>query len=572
MSYQVLARKWRPREFATCVGQEHVVRALTHALQQQRLHHAYLFTGTRGVGKTTLSRIFAKALNCTGPDGAGGITATPCNQCEACTAIDAGRFVDYIEMDAASNRGVDEMTALLERAVYAPSNARFKVYMIDEVHMLTTHAFNAMLKTLEEPPEYVKFILATTDPQKIPVTVLSRCLQFNLKQMTPQHVAQLLGEILHKEGIAAEPAALRMLGQAARGSMRDGLSLLDQAIAYGAGSVTLEGVRGMLGAIDTTVLVRLLDALAARDGKALLALADEMAARSLSFAQGLRDLASLLHRITLAQQVPASLQDADAAADLARLARQFAADELQLYYQVALHGRNDLHLAPDEYAGFTMTLLRMLAFAPSTAAGDTGSQRAAALMAGRPQNPARPIRLAVPAPAAATVRPQPTAPAATAPTVAPGAPAPATASSAAPAPTSEAAPAAGVPLQCADWPALAAQLQVAGLARELAARSELVAVEGDTLRLRVALKTLADQGNVERLKNALSQHFGRPLRLRVEVGSTAGPTATALAEQARAERHKRAEAAIYADPFVQQVMKDLGATVDPASIRPVGPE
>ncbi len=386
MSYQVLARKWRPREFASCVGQEHVVRALTHALEQQRLHHAYLFTGTRGVGKTTLSRIFAKALNCTGPDGAGGITATPCNQCEACTAIDAGRFVDYIEMDAASNRGVDEMTALLERAIYAPSNARFKVYMIDEVHMLTTHAFNAMLKTLEEPPEYVKFILATTDPQKIPVTVLSRCLQFNLKQMTSQHVAQLLSEILHKEGIAAEPAALRMLGQAARGSMRDGLSLLDQAIAYGAGSVTLEGVRGMLGAIDTTVLVRLLDALAARDGKALLALADEMAARSLSFAQGLRDLASLLHRITLAQQVPDSLQDADDAADLARLARQFAADELQLYYQVALHGRNDLHLAPDEYAGFTMTLLRMLAFAPSTAAGDTGSQRAAALMAGRPRS------------------------------------------------------------------------------------------------------------------------------------------------------------------------------------------
>jgi DNA polymerase-3 subunit gamma/tau len=550
------------------VGQEHVVRALTHALEQQRLHHAYLFTGTRGVGKTTLSRIFAKALNCTGPDGTGGITATPCNQCEACTAIDAGRFVDYIEMDAASNRGVDEMTALLERAVYAPSNARFKVYMIDEVHMLTTHAFNAMLKTLEEPPEYVKFILATTDPQKIPVTVLSRCLQFNLKQMTPQHVAQLLGEILHKEGIAAEPAALRMLGQAARGSMRDGLSLLDQAIAYGAGSVTLEGVRGMLGAIDTTVLVRLLDALAARDGKALLALADEMAARSLSFAQGLRDLASLLHRITLAQQVPESLQDADNAADLARLARQFAADELQLYYQVALHGRNDLHLAPDEYAGFTMTLLRMLAFAPSTTAGDTGTQRAAALVAGRPQNPARPIRLAVPAPApapaVATARPQPATPAATAPTAAPDVPARA--------PATLAAPAADVPLQCADWPTLAAQLPVAGLARELAARSELVAIEGDTLRLRVALKTLADQGNVERLKNALSQHFGRPLRLRVEVGSTAGPTATALAEQARAERHERAAAAIYADPFVQQVMKDLGATVDPASIRPVGPE
>ena len=252
MSYQVLARKWRPRDFSTLVGQEHVVRALTHALSANRLHHAYLFTGTRGVGKTTLSRILAKALNCTGPDGQGGITATPCGVCEACKAIDAGRFVDYIEMDAASNRGVDEMVQLLERAMYAPSAARFKVYMIDEVHQLSAHAFNAMLKTLEEPPDYVKFILATTDPQKVPVTVLSRCLQFNLKQMTPAGIADRMREILAQEGIEAEDAALRMLAHAARGSMRDGLSLLDQAIAYSAGKVSLEAVRGMLGAIDET--------------------------------------------------------------------------------------------------------------------------------------------------------------------------------------------------------------------------------------------------------------------------------------------------------------------------------
>ncbi|MGB2817085.1 MAG: DNA polymerase III subunit gamma/tau, partial [Burkholderiaceae bacterium] len=370
MSYQVLARKWRPRDFSTLVGQEHVVRALTHALTENRLHHAYLFTGTRGVGKTTLSRILAKALNCTGADGQGGITATPCGVCEACTAIDAGRFVDYIEMDAASNRGVDEMVQLLERAMYAPSSARFKVYMIDEVHQLSAHAFNAMLKTLEEPPDYVKFILATTDPQKVPVTVLSRCLQFNLKQMTPAGIAERMAEILAAEKLEAEPAALRMLAQGARGSMRDGLSLLDQAIAYAAGPVTLDAVRAMLGAIDQGTLVRVLDAIAARDPKQALAISDEMSEGSLSFAQAMRDLASLLHRIALAQQVPDAVPDDEVeAADIRRLAGTLAPDEVQLYYQVALHGRNDMHLAPDEYAGFTMALLRMLAFAPA-APGD----------------------------------------------------------------------------------------------------------------------------------------------------------------------------------------------------------
>ncbi|MBC3917416.1 DNA polymerase III subunit gamma/tau [Undibacterium sp. CY18W] len=378
MSYQVLARKYRPKSFETLVGQEHVVRALSHALEQQRLHHAYLFTGTRGVGKTTLSRILAKSFNCET-----GITAHPCGVCEACTAIDAGRFVDYIEMDAASNRGVDEMASLLEQAIYAPSNARFKVYMIDEVHMLTNHAFNAMLKTLEEPPEHVKFILATTDPQKIPVTVLSRCLQFNLKQMPPGHIVGHLDNILGQEQIEFELPALRLLAQGAHGSMRDALSLTDQAIAYAAGKVTLDAVQGMLGALDQSYLIRLLDGLVAQDGKALLDVADEMAARSLSYKAALQDLGSLLHQIAIAQLVPAAVaDDIPEREQVLRLAQCFAKEEIQLFYQIAVHGRNELALAPDEYAGFSMTLLRMLAFKPTT-----GEQDAIPPAGGRPSAP-----------------------------------------------------------------------------------------------------------------------------------------------------------------------------------------
>lgn len=433
MSYQVLARKYRPKNFETLVGQEHVVRALTHALRTGRLHHAYLFTGTRGVGKTTLSRILAKSLNCVGPDGQGGITAEPCGVCEACRAIDAGRFVDYIEMDAASNRGVDEMAQLLEQAVYAPSNARFKVYMIDEVHMLTNHAFNAMLKTLEEPPPHVKFILATTDPQKIPVTVLSRCLQFNLKQMPPGHIVGHLENILGQEGVAFEQPALRLLAQGAHGSMRDALSLTDQAIAYAAGQVTLDAVQGMLGALDQSYLVRLLDALLAQDGADLMAVADEMASRSLSYNGALQDLGTLLHRIALAQSVPSAVpQDLPELNDILRLAQAFDAQEVQLYYQIAVHGRNEIGLAPDEYAGFTMTLLRMLAFRPgqggaelapsapaASAPGHAPAARAAAVAAASHAAVA-PARPAAPPPAAHA------APAAAAPAVpGPGSPAPA---------------------------------------------------------------------------------------------------------------------------------------------------
>ncbi|NPT58924.1 DNA polymerase III subunit gamma/tau, partial [Paraburkholderia elongata] len=372
MTYQVLARKWRPKDFASLVGQEHVVRALTHALDGGRLHHAYLFTGTRGVGKTTLSRIFAKALNCET-----GVTSTPCGVCRACREIDEGRFVDYVEMDAASNRGVDEMAALLERAVYAPVDARFKVYMIDEVHMLTNHAFNAMLKTLEEPPSHVKFILATTDPQKIPVTVLSRCLQFNLKQMPAGHIVSHLEHILSEEKVPYDAQALRLLARAADGSMRDALSLTDQAIAYSANQVNEDAVRGMLGALDQSYLIRLLDALADGDGATVLAVADEMALRSLSFSTALQDLASLLHRIAWAQFAPSSVLDEwPEAGDLRRFAEALSAEQVQLFYQIATIGRSELGLAPDEYAGFTMTLLRMLAFEPAPTGGGGGAAAA----------------------------------------------------------------------------------------------------------------------------------------------------------------------------------------------------
>jgi DNA polymerase-3 subunit gamma/tau len=365
MTYLVLARKWRPRSFETLIGQDHVVRALTHALSTQRLHHAWLFTGTRGVGKTTLSRILAKSLNCES-----GITATPCGVCRACTEIDEGRFVDYLELDAASNRGVDEMTQLLEQAVYAPSVGRFKVYMIDEVHMLTGHAFNAMLKTLEEPPAHVKFILATTDPQKIPVTILSRCLQFNLKQMTAQSMVAHLQSVLEQEKIDFETPALRLIAQAASGSMRDALSLTDQAIAYSAENLTTDAVRGMLGTLDQRHLVRLLQALSAGSGTEVLGIADELAARGLSYSGALSDLAVLLSRVAIEQRIPGAVPGDDPLADeIADLGRTLHPDLVQLFYSVAVHSRNELSLAPDEYAGFVMACLRMLSLAPPDPAG-----------------------------------------------------------------------------------------------------------------------------------------------------------------------------------------------------------
>lgn len=455
MSYLVLARKYRPRNFTEMVGQEHVVQALSNALTQQRLHHAYLFTGTRGVGKTTVSRILAKSLNCQGPDGNGGITATPCGVCQACTDIDSGRFVDYTELDAASNRGVDEVQSLLEQAVYKPVQGRFKVFMIDEVHMLTNTAFNAMLKTLEEPPEYLKFVLATTDPQKVPVTVLSRCLQFNLRPMAPETVLDHLTRVLANENVPAEPQALRLLSRAARGSMRDALSLTDQAIAFGSGQLQEAGVRQMLGAVDRSYVFRLIDALAQGDGKTVVETADALRMNGLSAASTLEEMSAVLQRMAVYQAVPQMAQAVDAndpeAVETARLASQMPADETQLLYSLCLHGRAELGLAPDEYAALTMVLLRLLAFkAPADPAEKKTLTRPEAAPAPAPVAAAQPAAAPLPvAPAPApAIAPAPSAAAPVAsvapavaqpPETAPPVPAPAQ-PAAAPAPVAESVP------------------------------------------------------------------------------------------------------------------------------------
>lgn len=371
MAYQVLARKWRPKTFADLVGQEHVVKALRNALDEGRLHHAYLLTGTRGVGKTTIARILAKSLNCEN-----AVHGEPCGQCESCTQIDSGRYVDLLEIDAASNTGIDNIREVLENAQYAPTAGKYKVYIIDEVHMLSKSAFNAMLKTLEEPPEHVKFILATTDPHKVPITVLSRCLQFVLRNMTTQQVAEHLAHVLDRENVPYQPQALQLLGRAAAGSMRDALSLLDQAIAMGSGKVAEQDVRQMIGAVDKQYLFELLEGIIDQNGEALLEKAQEMSARAIGFDSALAELAMLLQRLALIQTIPSALANDDPEREtLLRLSQALSGEQIQLYYQCAIHGKQDLPLAPDEYAGFVMTLLRMLAFAPLAASGcDTQSQ------------------------------------------------------------------------------------------------------------------------------------------------------------------------------------------------------
>ena len=559
MTALALARSWRPKTFSELVGQDHVVKALTHALDQGRLHHAWLFTGTRGVGKTTIARIMAKALNCTGSDGSGKMTSEPCGKCPACMEIDAGRFVDYIEMDAASNRGVDDIAALLEKAAYAPSNGRYKVYMIDEVHMLTNHAFNAMLKTLEEPPEHVKFILATTDPQKIPVTILSRCLQFNLKQMPVPLIVEHLEKVLASEKVEYEVNALRVLAKAAQGSMRDALSLTDQAIAYAAGKVTEESVRGMLGTLDDAYLIRILDCLIAKDGASLLAVANEMGERSMSFSLALQDLSSLLQKIAAAQVVPESvLDDWPEAGEIRRLAGQLTKEEAQLFYQITITSRPDLSLAPDEQTGFAMTLLRMLAFRPgnNNSGGGGNSSPAPSSPSAPPVNTARPAtaapvsRAAAPAPAARAATP------AAAPASAPSAPA-AVASSA----------------ERPDWHALMRQLPVKGLVQQLAFQTELQDWNDSATGVRATIVTpmpqLASEASVGRLCDALTAHFGKPVKIVIEKGEVEGKTVAKVDAQIHQEKRMNAEQMIAADPFIQQLEKEFGAKVVGGSVKPL---
>jgi len=556
---QALARKWRPRDFDSLVGQSHVVKALSHALDSQRLHHAYLFTGTRGVGKTTIARILARAVNCEQ-----GVSRTPCGVCQACTEINQGRFVDLLEVDAATNTRVDEMRALLENAMYAPTAGRYKVYVIDEVHMLSNSAFNAMLKTLEEPPGHVLFILATTDPQKIPPTVLSRCLQFALRQLPPDSLAEHLGHILTQENIAFEPGALRLLAKAARGSVRDALSLTDQAIAYSAGQVNEDTVRTMLGAVDQQVVLQILQALASGDGKALLELSRALSAGSAPFGAILDELAAVSYRLSVAHFAGGLNADDPDEAALQAMQGAFSPEDLQLFYQIATHARAELHLAPEESIGFAMALVRMLAFKP----GGHG----------------QPLAVAATPKAAPVVAPKPTEPKAVAAVQVPKAPPVAVQAEkvqaavvcASPGDVKanrvESAGSAGlVELPTADnWPQVSQEVPAKGLTRQALVQAELVqASQGDgvvSIELRTAIKAYTEPSMVARLETALAQHYGCTVRLQMSFGE-AQQTAHAVHTENRKQALQGAMQSLSEDPFLNDLENLMGASVVPGSER-----
>ncbi len=574
-----LARKWRPRRFADLTGQEHVVKALSNALTQGRLHHAYLFTGTRGVGKTTLARILAKCLNCET-----GVTPEPCGTCSACQQIDAGRFVDLLELDAASNTGVDNMREVLDNAQYAPTVGRYKVYIIDEVHMLSKPAFNSMLKTLEEPPEHVKFILATTDPQKIPVTVLSRCLQFNLKPMTQQQVVQRLSHVLGQENISAEPAALSLLARAANGSMRDALSLTDQAIAHGAGSLDAAGVEAMLGTVRQDYLFDILDALARQDADGLLQQPRLLSEQGISLDAALQDFGALLTKISLAQMAPQAVEDDQEAARILDMASRLDAESVQLYYQIAVNGRRDLPFAPDEISGFSMTLLRMLAFTPANANLPVGQTRTATHSHASSLGKGASGEGATPRPDQANSLPSPLGrgaggegasplPAGRDGEFAEQAPRPSSGSSV----QTGTRPARegrgeGESVTSTDWPTIVASLKLGGMARMLADQCELKNHDGNTMQLGLAdaHKHLLDKTYQEKLVAALKQKFGEQLKVRIELGAASGQSPVEVRARAKAEKQAEAVAAIESDPFIRDLVDQFDARIDPASIQPLG--
>ena len=540
MSYQVLARKYRPRSFDSLVGQDHVVQALKNALDQKRLHHAYLFTGTRGVGKTTLARILAKCLNCKT-----GITSTPCEACSACSEIDQGRYVDLIEVDAASNTQVDNMRDLLDNAQYAPTQGQFKIYIIDEVHMLSKNAFNAMLKTLEEPPEHVKFILATTDPQKVPVTVLSRCLQFNLKQMPSTSIAEYLEKILKEEVIKFENNAIYLITKAANGSMRDALSILDQGIAYCGGLIEEAMIKKMLGSIDQSYLFNLMHAAIDQDGSKIIEIAKQMNERNLSFDSALNDLANLIQVISVAQAMPESLEASYLDHDqIILLTKKISAEQLQLYYQIIILGRRDLYLAPEEFAGFTMTFLRMLSFAPQDSIpSKTITQTINAL----PNNLAKPDTISK----STELYTDPTIFKKKIKDIS----------------VINNIEGNKMPSFNGNWGDLVDKLKL-GLVKALAKQSELISFKNNEMILSIAdeHKHLLNETYQIKLESSLTEYFNQPIKLAIlQKGANNSPL-----KQKQEERSlliKETEAAIIKDQFVQSLLTDFNAEIIPSSIK-----